>query len=118
MCCLSYKANSMPADALATLGARASAGMVLTPHSRNIPSPSLEELISCSYLTVATAAAVTTVKYECDWEDLPRAVIKSNYSITKKLPNRALVTATPVVEKHAENFIWEPSTVGSSSDTV
>ena len=30
-CCLSYTDNTMPANALATLGARASAGMVLTP---------------------------------------------------------------------------------------
>ena len=30
-CCLSYTVNTMPADALATLGASASAGMVLTP---------------------------------------------------------------------------------------
>ena len=30
-CCLSYKPNTVPTDALATLWARASAGMVLTP---------------------------------------------------------------------------------------
>ena len=30
-CCLSYTVNTIPADALATLGASASAGMVLTP---------------------------------------------------------------------------------------
>ena len=30
-CCLSHTANNMPADALATLGASASAHMVLTP---------------------------------------------------------------------------------------
>ena len=30
-CCLCYTANTMPADALGTLGARASTGMVLTP---------------------------------------------------------------------------------------
>ena len=30
-CCISYTVNIRPADALATLGARASAGMVLTP---------------------------------------------------------------------------------------
>ena len=30
-CCLSYTDNTMPADALATLWARASSGMVLTP---------------------------------------------------------------------------------------
>ena len=30
MCCLSYIVNAMPADALATLGASASTGMVLT----------------------------------------------------------------------------------------
>ena len=46
ICCLCYTANTMPIDALATLGARASAGMVLTPKSRNIPSPSSEELNS------------------------------------------------------------------------
>ena len=34
----------MPADALVTLGARASAGMVLTPKKRNIPSAASEEL--------------------------------------------------------------------------
>ena len=33
----------MPADAQATLGVRASAGMVLTSKSRNISSPSSEE---------------------------------------------------------------------------
>ena len=33
----------MPADALVTLGAKASAAMVLTPQSRNIPSPTSEE---------------------------------------------------------------------------
>ena len=32
--CLSYTANTMPADALASLGASASAGMVLTPKAR------------------------------------------------------------------------------------
>ena len=36
--------NTMPADALATLGASASSGMVLTPKSWNIPSPASEEL--------------------------------------------------------------------------
>ena len=34
----------MPADALATLGASALAGMVLSPPNRNIPSPASEEL--------------------------------------------------------------------------
>ena len=34
----------MPADAMATLGARASAGMVLTHRSWIIPSPALAEL--------------------------------------------------------------------------
>ena len=34
MCCLSYTVNTMPADALATLGARASAGMALTKQAR------------------------------------------------------------------------------------
>ena len=32
-CCLSYTNNTMPADALVTLGARASTGMVLTPEA-------------------------------------------------------------------------------------
>ena len=36
----------MPADALATSGARASAGMVLTLQNENIPSPASEELTS------------------------------------------------------------------------
>ena len=36
----------MPADALVTLGASVSAGMVLTPKSQNIPSPASEELRS------------------------------------------------------------------------
>ena len=36
--------NTMPADALVTLGARASAGMVLTPKRRNILFPASEEL--------------------------------------------------------------------------
>ena len=35
----------MPADAVATLGAMASTGMVLTPESQTIPSPASEELI-------------------------------------------------------------------------
>ena len=30
-CCLSYTVNTMPADAQATYGATASAGMVMTP---------------------------------------------------------------------------------------
>ena len=34
----------MPADALVTLGARASADMVLTPKKRNIPFAASEEL--------------------------------------------------------------------------
>ena len=34
ICCLSYIVNSMPADALATLGARASTGMALTPKAK------------------------------------------------------------------------------------
>ena len=41
--CLSYIANTIPADALVTLGASASAGMVQTPKSQNIPSPASEE---------------------------------------------------------------------------
>ena len=46
ICYLSYTDNTMPADALATLGARASAGMVvIDPQSWNIPSPASEELI-------------------------------------------------------------------------
>ena len=43
-CCLCYTVYTMLADTLATLGARASAGMVLTPQSRNIPFPASEEL--------------------------------------------------------------------------
>ena len=40
-----YIANAMPADALATLGASASAGMVLTdPQRWNIPSSASKEL--------------------------------------------------------------------------
>ena len=39
---LSYAGNTMRTDVLATLGARASAGMVL--QSRNIPSTASEEL--------------------------------------------------------------------------
>ena len=35
-CCLSYTDNTIPADALATLGARASASMVFTPKARII----------------------------------------------------------------------------------
>ena len=50
--CLSYTANAMPADALATLGARASASMVLTLKAS-------EEL----------------TKYECLW-DLPQCLPK------------------------------------------
>ena len=38
-------ANTMPADALATLGASASTGMVLTPKSWNMPSPASESII-------------------------------------------------------------------------
>ena len=47
----------MPADVLATSGAGASAGMVLTPQSQNIPSPKSEELIQCEdlfYIEVPT----------------------------------------------------------------
>ena len=36
----------MPADVLATLGARASAGMMLTHKKRNIPFLASEELIN------------------------------------------------------------------------
>ena len=44
-CCLSYTNNNMPADALATFGASASANMVLThPTNRNISSPVSDEL--------------------------------------------------------------------------
>ena len=43
ICHLSYTANMMSADALATLGASASAGMVLTHKTRDIPSPTSEE---------------------------------------------------------------------------
>ena len=42
--CLPYTDNTMPADALATLGARASAAVVLTPQSQNILFPGSEEL--------------------------------------------------------------------------
>ena len=38
-------ANTMPADALATLGDSASAGMILTPKIWSIPSPASEELM-------------------------------------------------------------------------
>ena len=37
MCWLSYTANTMPADVLATLGARASARMVLIPKAAIFP---------------------------------------------------------------------------------
>ena len=40
-----YTANAMPADNLVTLGARASAGMILAPLSWNIPSSASEELM-------------------------------------------------------------------------
>ena len=42
--CLSYTVNTIPANILATSGARASAQMVLTPKSRNIPSPASEQV--------------------------------------------------------------------------
>ena len=41
--CLSYTANTMPAGALTTLGARASVGMVLIPKAGNIQAQALEE---------------------------------------------------------------------------
>ena len=41
-CC--HTTNTMPADALVTLGARASAGMILTSKSQNIRSQTEEEL--------------------------------------------------------------------------
>ena len=44
MCHLSFTANTMLTGGLAYLGARASAGLVLTPQSQNIPSPASEEL--------------------------------------------------------------------------
>ena len=43
-CCLSYTVNIIPADALGSQRARASAGKVLTPQSQNVLSPALEEL--------------------------------------------------------------------------
>ena len=43
ICCPSYTANTMLAN-LATLGAKASAGMVLTPLSRDIAYLASEEL--------------------------------------------------------------------------
>ena len=43
-CCLSYTVNIMSVDALATLVASASAGMVLIPKKRNIPSAASNEL--------------------------------------------------------------------------
>ena len=48
ICCLSYTANTMPADALATLGARASAGMVLTPRSEYSVS-SIKRINTCTW---------------------------------------------------------------------
>ena len=42
----------MPADALATLGAWASASMVLTPKRRNIPSPGRVTHMSVSNITI------------------------------------------------------------------
>ena len=44
-CFLSYTASAMPVDVLATLGVRASAGMVFTPQNQNILCPASEELI-------------------------------------------------------------------------
>ena len=43
-CCLSFTANIMPADALASLGASASAAVVLIPQTWNILSPASEEM--------------------------------------------------------------------------
>ena len=45
-CCPSYTDNTMLADALATLGAKATAGLVFDPQSWNISSPASEELKS------------------------------------------------------------------------
>ena len=41
-CRISYTVTIMPADALATLGARAPAGMALTPQSLTVPSSASE----------------------------------------------------------------------------
>ena len=46
----------MPADALATLGARASTGMVLTPQGRDIQFPSSEELMKFRINAIAPSA--------------------------------------------------------------
>ena len=42
--CLPYTATAMPTNTLTTLGASATAGMVLNHQNRNIPSLSSEEL--------------------------------------------------------------------------
>ena len=51
-CCLPYTANTMPTDALATLGARASAGMVLTPASAPKPEYSVTNITRVNISTL------------------------------------------------------------------
>ena len=66
-CCLFYIHSTMLVDALATLRARASADMALTPKSRNIPSPTSEELIS----TCKTYRPLELIVNNANWVDAP-----------------------------------------------
>ena len=74
ICVLSSTANTMHADALATLGANASEGLVLTPQSRNILSSASEELKKEPLAVTAGRLSVCPIlkSNRCkSFEDLP-----------------------------------------------
>ena len=47
-----------------------------------------------------SSAAVAPVKYECDWDNLTGAFIRSKILLTEKLTNGALVTPAPGLLRH------------------
>ena len=65
-CCLFSRA--MPADALATLGARASTSMVLAPKSGNIPSTASKELREISYRSTRIKAWISNYTHINRWD--------------------------------------------------
>ena len=69
-CCLSYTANTEAADALAPLGARASAGMVLTHRIWIIPSEELTygniPVLVILLLWWLKPHAICVAKYRCE----------------------------------------------------
>ena len=94
-CCRSTTANTMPVDALATLGVRTSVRMVLIPQSQNIPSPALGKftlVIICQFgsklrikrkdkgpsLIWKGSFVLRTHIYTC-WEDGVYAILKLYY---------------------------------------